>query len=573
MLRQAHYERLLMEFMIPEEIAGTALGVASLLLQFAQMGAKFGAAAGGLVPNIKAGFVTTLGAMFGGQQIGDSAERAADAFGHIASILSASGGLITTMGGYRRRAEDWLLQAMLAGKELQALDRQIAGAEIRILIAESDLENQKLQIGNNRDVQAFMQDKFSSQALYDWMVGEVSSLHFQAYQMAFELARRSETAFAGELGVASPGIVKPGYWDSLKKGLLAGEHLYQDLKRLDLAYMDRNAREYELTRHVSVQQVDPLALLQLRLTGRCIVSLPETLFDMDCPGHYFRRIKTVAVSIPCVTGPYAGVACTLTLLKSSIRRSPALRDNAYARDAAGDDRFSDDLGGAQSVVTSSGQNDSGLFETNLRDERYLPFENSGAVSQWQLELPADPSRGDPALFDYATISDVVLHLRYTAREGGEPLRREAMQEAAAAIGAAQAAGCVRLFSVRQEFPSEWARFQGQAPAAGRRFELALRLRDEHYPFWSRGRLDRVHGLEILARSAADPVPASLDIFDSADSTVTASTVSLAPDAALGSLLVGRVAGAGLPASPVGELKFCLDDRALGDLWIAVTWGA
>ena len=34
----------------------------------------------------------------------------------------------------------------------------------------------------------------------------------------------------------------------------------------------------------------------------------------------------------------------------------------------------------QSIVTSHGQNDSGLFELNFRDERYLPFEGAGAIS-------------------------------------------------------------------------------------------------------------------------------------------------------------------------------------------------
>jgi len=36
------------------------------------------------------------------------------------------------------------------------------------------------------------------------------------------------------------------------------------------------------------------------------------------------------------------------------------------------------------------------------DERYLPFEGSGAVSQWRLELPTDVPQ-----FDHDTISDVV----------------------------------------------------------------------------------------------------------------------------------------------------------------------
>jgi receptor-binding and translocation channel-forming TcA subunit of Tc toxin len=96
---------------------------------------------------------------------------------------------------------------------------------------------------------------------------------------------------------------------------------------MEMAYHDLNQSEYELTKHVSLLQVDPLALIQLRTTGRCTVQLPEALFDMDGPGHYFRRIKTVAVSIPCVTGPYASVNCTLTLLKSSIRQPKLIAEH------------------------------------------------------------------------------------------------------------------------------------------------------------------------------------------------------------------------------------------------------
>jgi hypothetical protein len=125
----------------------------------------------------------------------------------------------------------------------------------------------------------------------------------------------------------------------------------------------------ELTKHVSLVQTDPLALISLRATGRCTVRLPEALFDQDGPGHYFRRLKTVALSIPCVTGPYASVNCKLTLLKSSVRKS-ALLNGAYAREGLEDTRFQDYFGGVQSIVTTSAQQDSGLFEINLRDERY-----------------------------------------------------------------------------------------------------------------------------------------------------------------------------------------------------------
>jgi len=342
---------------------------------------------------------------------------------------------------------------------------------------------------------------------------------------------------------------------------------------MEMAYHDLNQREYELTKHVSLLQVNPLALVQLRATGRCTVMVPEELFDMDGPGHYFRRIKTAAVSIPCVTGPYASVSCTLTLLKSSIRKTQILRDGVYARENAEDDRFNDYYGSLQSIVTSSAQNDSGLFETNLRDERYLPFENSGVVSEWQLELPANPGKGEPCQFDYNTISDVILHLRYTAREGGGLLRKEAVKNVATTIEAAHAAGSVRLFSVRYEFPSEWAKFQGQTPRANQRFELALSLREEHYPFWSQGRLESVARVDLLARSTRNPIPGSLDVFDKADQNdATGRKDTLARDAGLANLLVGKLTNIGLPSSPVSELKFYLEDREIGDLWVAVTWG-
>src|SRR4030095_11358161 len=117
-----------------------------------------------------------------------------------------------------------------------------------------------------------------------------------------------------------------------KEGLLAGQKLYLDVRRMEMAYLDLNQREYELTKHVSLLQVDPLALVKLRATGRCTFKVPEACLDMDAPGHYFRRIKSVALSIPSVTGPYTSVNCTLTMLKSSIRKSPILADGVYARE-------------------------------------------------------------------------------------------------------------------------------------------------------------------------------------------------------------------------------------------------
>lgn len=260
-----------------------------------------------------------------------------------------------------------------------------------------------------------------------------------------------------------------------------------------------------------------MALIKLRTTGRCTVRLPESLFDLDRPGQYFRGIKWVAMSVPCVAGPYVSVNCKLTMLTSSVRTSPAIA-GGYPRDGLEDTRFQDYFAGAQSIVASTAQQDSGLFDTNLRDERYLPFENAGAISEWQLELPGNPSQDDPTQFDYDTISDVILHIRYTARDAGAQLRAAALQQIKDLIDAAEVSGAMRLFSVRQEFSSEWARFTSTTPAANRRRELTLTLRPEHYPFWSQGHLNNVARVDVLARSSADPVPATISVADRVDTT-------------------------------------------------------
>jgi hypothetical protein len=296
-----------------------------------------------------------------------------------------------------------------------------------------------------------------------------------------------------------------------------------------------------------------------------MVSLPEELFDLDGPGHYFRRIKSVAVTIPCVTGPYAGVNCTLSLQNSAIRTSPQVQGSGYSDST----NLSAYYGTIQAVVTSSAQMDSGLFETNLHDERYLPFEYSGVISQWQLTLPA----GVPQ-FDFDTITDVVLHIRYTAREGGASLNAAAVSNLTSKIAAAQTVGSVRLFSMRHEFPTEWAKFKGIALTATTTVApLAFNLLPQHFPFWasSNGLSNGVKGVQFFAETSATAV----NIYDGVN-TATAKkdglTIKLYPGLLTGSLanvaLPPVVDPANLPAPPY--TLYC-DNNGMTDLWMAVTW--
>ncbi|SLK00942.1 Tc toxin subunit A-related protein [Arthrobacter sp. P2b] len=487
-------------------------------------------------------------------------------------------GTTARVGTYSRREQDWAFQSNLAAGEITQVFKQLRAAQLREAIAEQELKSHRKQMDHAAEIELFLNEegtqkpgKKTNKALYTWMKREVKSLYAQCFQFAFDVSKRAERALQHELGNRELTYLQFGYLAG-KEGLLAGEKLYLDVKRMEVAYQELNQREYEMTKHVSLLQVAPFALLSLRRTGRCTVTLPESLFDMDGPGHYFRRIRSVALSIPCLSGPYASVNCTVSLLKSGIRKTPVLRDGAYAREDAEDDRFEDYFGSLQSIVTSAAQGDGGLFETNLRDERYLPFENAGAISEWQLELPGNPSKGDPIQFDYGTISDVVLHIRYTAREGGSLLRQGAIGNLTTLIGDAKAAGSVRLFSVRDEFPNEWSKFQAQVPGANERFALVLGLREEHYPFWSTGRLNNVTKVEVIARSSKGTAPATTDVFDGLDKTDgTTKHDTLTKDSSLGNLLIGKFTEISLPATPTADLRLFFDNKDLDDLWLAVTW--
>ena len=269
---------------------------------------------------------------------------------------------------------------------------------IRVAIAQQDLDNTTRQIEQSQEIQEFLRNKFTGEELYNWMQGEISTIFFQCYQMTYDLAKKAERCFRFELGLVNSNFIQFGAWDSLRKGLLSGERLYLQLKQMERAYLDGNRREYELTKHYSLVLNDPQALITLKGLGQCEIELPEALFDTDYPGHYMRRVKSVSLTIPAVVGPYAGVNCTLTLLRDKTRVKATPVDGYAERDGEEDDRFMTNWAPVQAIATSTGQNDSGLFELNFRDERYLPFEGAGAISRWRIELDPD-SNG----FDFNTL--------------------------------------------------------------------------------------------------------------------------------------------------------------------------
>jgi Tc toxin complex TcA C-terminal TcB-binding domain/Neuraminidase-like domain/FHA domain/Putative peptidoglycan binding domain len=483
------------------------------------------------IPTVEAGAAgfggsPSVNVKIGGPNVGHASQSGAWVARMTAAIIQTGADLTSTLGGFHQRQDAWTMEGNVAQDEMARIDAETAAANIRVDIATKEKAAQDIAVTNAQNVDAFLHSKFTDKELYDWMTGQISTTYFQAYQLAYSIAKAAEQCFDRELGLSDTSYIQFGYWDSLRQGLMAGEKLQYDLRRMQSAYFTQNERELEIVKHVSLLQLDPYALVELRETGTCLIDLPEILFDLDNPGHYMRRLKAVGLTVPCVVGPYTSVSATLTLLANQVRTSPDV-GSGYPRTNP-DSRFTDDPGGVSEIVTSGGQNDSGLFELRLDDERYLPFETAGAVSNWRLTL----NNVFPQ-FDYTTITDVVMHLRYTARDGGSELAAAAATAAKSKLNSVALAesrtGLYRLFSARHEYPTNWAQFIDPAPGADQ--ILTLPIPPERFQFITHGLDVKVRSIDVLTNATST---AAYTLQLTTPTSVT-QTVTMNPDPALGGM--------------------------------------
>lgn len=460
------------------------------------------AGATAVIPQVKAGAsgfggTPALHVEIGGEQASKSSFNFAAMFAGLAGIAHRAGEMLATQGNLTRQDDANRFSKRLAERELTQLQVQIEAAQIRHAMAESELANQEIGIAQSQAVDEVLRAKYTNRQLFDWMAGQVSTVYFQAYQLAFDLARRAEQAYRLELAEPSASYIQFGYWDSLKKGLLAGDRLNNDLRRMEAAYLERHTREFEITKHVSLAEIDPLALLRLKLTGATDIAVPEWLFDLDYPGHYRRRLKSVALSIPCVVGPYTSVNCTLSLTNNGVRLTDSATGGYGDPLTGGDDRFQRNPVPVAAIATSHGTADRGMFELRFADERYLPFEYAGAVSQWHIDLPKANNR-----FDFATISDVVLHLDYTAVPGSTVLADAARDNLDTVL---PTSGRI-LLTLDEQFGTAWHRMLH--PAEGDPQTMTFTLTADHLPFWAKARIAAGAGVSVTALDVILDTPES-----------------------------------------------------------------
>ncbi|NHB95612.1 neuraminidase-like domain-containing protein [Photorhabdus stackebrandtii] len=410
--RYEHYKSL-----YDENISSTEQQVIELQSQassalLASQVSRTAAAALDLVPNI-------YGLAVGGSHWG----AALNAVAEIATLKyqsdSTKAESLSVSESYRRRRQEWELQYKQAEWEVNSIEQQISIQQLQVSAARKRLVQVEAQQQQSQALLAYFSSRFTNESLYTWMISQISSLYLQAYDAVSSLCLSAQASLQYELGLGEQNFVDGGSWNDLYQGLLVGENLKLALQRMERVYVEQNARKLEIIKTISLKSLlgefweDNLKILKSH--NAITFNLDELKqFGADYPGLFNRRIKSVSVTLPMLIGPYQDICAKLSLSGVSSYTTKAdiktvekmLKEGARAETPYTVRSIQPN----QQIALSTGVNDSGMFMLNFDDERFLPFEGVGVGSSWNFQFTNTSQ-------DLESLTDVILHIRYTAQEG------------------------------------------------------------------------------------------------------------------------------------------------------------
>lgn len=412
--RLNHYTTLYEENVSSGERDSTNLLISAATLTYAST-ASFAVAAGlNLAPNI-------FGFACGGSEWGGVAQAVGTTQQSVASGLSLTSQAISQSEMYRRRREEWDIQRSNAEYEINQIDAQLDALNIRreaAVMQKAYLETQQAHIQAQL---AFLQNKFSNRALYNWLRGKLSAIYYQFYDLTVSRCLMAQEAYRWTLDEKA-SFIRPGAWQGSYAGLMAGETLMLNLAQMEQSYLEKDTRAKEVTRTLCLSEIyarlndgKQFALAEkvsalvtdgsgsagtevngLKIDGNQLLATLK-LSDLNITEDYpeglgaLRRIKQISVTLPALTGPYQDVRAVLSYGGGlTVPR------------------------GCEALAVSHGMNDSGQFQLDFNDNRWLPFEGIPVDDPGTLTLTfPDATNRQKALM--LSLSDIILHIRYTIR--------------------------------------------------------------------------------------------------------------------------------------------------------------
>lgn len=377
-----------------------------------------------LAPNV-------FGLATGGVEWGAMADALAMVATHDGDIKLASSSRLAQEESYRRRREEWDIQYKSAEKEIAVLEAQIEALNVRITSAEMQIAHMETQSAHAQAQLELFRNKLTGKAMYSWLRGRLASIYYQYYDLTAYLCLMAQKSLQYEIGDLSTSWLKTGTWNGNWAGLMAGEGLMLCLGQMEVAWMKHQKRELEVTRTVSLAKfledklTDGDKSLSLRdaiaallagteegaygegenkvelATGNQLAvhfSLKDLGLNVDYGKERLARIRSIAVSLPALLGPYEDVRGHLSVSVGDVTLpagchecaiSRAIQDNGmFIQDGTGDPRW-----GA----------------------RWLPFEGValGDNAPGMTLNFYGAKDGQKALLE--SLNDIILHIQFTVR--------------------------------------------------------------------------------------------------------------------------------------------------------------
>ncbi|SFN74059.1 Tc toxin subunit A [Xenorhabdus japonica] len=434
--RYEHYHHLYEENLSSLEISSISLKTASEVAKLAAAPFYVTGAALEVIPNI-------FGMAMGGAKYSSPVTTAAIIAQLTAESLDIAAERLQDGADYQRRRQEWEIEYKQAQSEINIIEMQLKEQELLIKSAQTALREAQAQQATARELYEFMTTGFLIVPTYQWLMGRLAALYAPAYDAVLSMCLTAERSWRYEVGdYQRQGFIKTTAWNDSYRGLLAGESLQLDLLQMESAWLQRNERHLNIKKTISLSDLLSGNELKNQIVNKKAVSfnLDSKLFDNNYPGHYLRQVKQISVSISLDSLNLDSVlsseiSAILTQTSSSTLTNADMDGVNWlydpTRKAGNSKNVVNNLRAQQQIALSSlDENDDGgvakenwLCTLMFDDNRYLPFEGTGAISTWTLEFPdqhvIDNIFYYPAFIPIWRLKDIKIHIHYTAVDGGK----------------------------------------------------------------------------------------------------------------------------------------------------------
>ncbi len=392
-------EKRTMDLYLSSAILSTSIGVLDMA-----------AAAADMAPNI-------FGVAVGGSRWGGIPKAIGAGMSLAASATKITADNISQSEAWRRRRQEWEIQKNNAESEIRQIDAQLEALAVRRTATEMQREHMEIQQAQTQAQLEFLQRKFSNKALYSWLRGRLASIYYRFYDLTAARCMMAEKAYAWQTNDTATRYIKSGAWQSNNAGLMAGESLLLNLAEMEQAWLKRDSRSLEVTRTVSlaaVYRTDNVTLAEgiadllkgngsgnipastgLSMTADNQLHAAFNLKALNIKDDYpealgtTRRIKQISVTLPALVEPYQDMRAIFRYGGNSL---PA---------------------GCKAIALSHGINDDGLFRLDFNDGRWLPFEGIPVDDDNSLTLSFPDATGEKQKPLLLSLTDIIIHIRYT----------------------------------------------------------------------------------------------------------------------------------------------------------------